>query len=85
MIYDPCQSQTHPLRRLVHGSTELISGAVLTPELWIIYSKISQFRPEGDYNARNFESNVYIVHICTLAKIKTSMQVVFFSFLCVST
>ena len=36
------------LRRLVHGSTELISGAVLTPELWIIYPKISQFHLEGN-------------------------------------
>ena len=61
----------------MHGSTELISGAVLTPELWIIYPKISQFRLEGNWNARNFECDVDNVQNCNLAKKKASMQNIF--------
>ena len=73
----PPPSGMEGLRRLVHGATELISGAVLTPELWIIYPKISQFRLEGNWNARNFECDVDNVQNCNLAKKKASMQNIF--------
>ena len=61
----------------MHGSTEWISGACLTPELWIIHTKISQFCLEGVWNARTFEFKVDIVQNCTLAKIKASLQDIF--------